>query len=118
MAKGALFIRWGFPTPALAEKATKAFGEATEYWKRKQEERMIDSFEAVFLDYIGGDLSGFLLVRGDREKLQKIRMDPEFESRNQRVALLVPKFGVIDAFVGEDLQRRMGDYQKALAEVL
>ncbi len=118
MAKGALFIRWGFPTPALAEKAVKAFAEATEYWKRKQAEKMIDSFEAVFLDYIGGDLSGFLLIRGDREKLSKIRMDPEFESRNQRVALLVPSFGIIDAFIGEDLQRRMGDYQQALAQVM
>jgi len=118
MAKGALFIRWGFPTPVLAEKAVKAFAEATEYWKRKQQERMIDSFEAVFLDYIGGDLSGFLLVHGDREKLAKIKMDPEFESRNIRVALLVPNFGVIDAFVGEELQRRMGDYQKALAQVM
>ena len=118
MAKGALYIRWGFPTAALAGKATKEFGEAIEYWKRKQQEHKIDSFEAVFLDYIGGDLSGFLLIRGDRENLSKIRMDPEFESRNQRVALLVPNFGIVDAFVGEELQRRMGDYQKALAEVL
>ena len=118
MAKGALFIRWGFPTPALAEKAVKAFAEATEYWKRKQDEKMIDSFEAVFLDYIGGDLSGFLVIRGDRDKLQKIRLDPEFEERNIRVSMLVPNFGVIDAFVGEELQRRMGAYQKALAQVV
>lgn len=117
MAKGALFIRWGFPPAALAEKAMKAFSEATEYWKRKQEEKMIDSAEAVFLDYTGGDLSGFLLIRGDREKLNKIRMDPEFEHRNQKVALLVPNLGIIDAFLGEDLQRRLGDYQMALAEI-
>ena len=117
MAKGALYIRWGFPTPALAERAVREFAEAMEYWKRKQEEKMIDSFEAVFLDYIGGDLSGFLLIRGDREKLNKIRMDPEFESRNQKVALLVPNFGVVDAFIGEDLQRRMTQYQQALAQV-
>jgi len=118
MAKGSLFIRWGFPTPALAEKAVKAFAEATEYWKRKQEEKMIDSFEAVFLDYIGGDLSGFLLVRGDRDKLARIKMDPEFESRNIRVALLVPNFGIIDAFVGEELRRRMDVYQKAVDQVV
>jgi hypothetical protein len=117
MAKGALFIRWGFPSPSLAEKALKVFGEALEYWKDKQKQGMIDSFEPIFLDYYGGDLSGFLLIRGDREKLSKIRMDPEFESRNQRVALVVPNFGIIDAFVGDELQRRMADYQKQLSQV-
>jgi hypothetical protein len=117
MAKGAIFIRWGFPTPALAPQAMKVFGEATEYWKRKQEERMIDSFESVFLEYYGGDLSGFLLVRGDREKLDKIRRDPEFEHRNIKTAQLVPNFGVIDAFTGEDLQRRVEYFQQVLPEL-
>jgi hypothetical protein len=117
MAKGALFIRWGFPTPALAGRANKIFGDAMEYWKDKQKQGMIDSFEPVFLDYYGGDLSGFVLIRGDREKLNKIRMDPEFESRNQRVAMVVPNFGIIDAFIGDELQRRMADYQKQLLEL-
>jgi hypothetical protein len=117
MAKGALFIRWGFPTASLAGKANAVFAEAMEYWKAKQKQGMIDSFEPVFLDFYGGDLSGFLLIRGDREKLNKVRMDPEFESRNQKVALVVPNFGVIDAFIGDDLQRRLSDYQKQLAEL-
>ena len=117
MAKGALFIRWGFPAPALGAKVMKTFAEAMEYWKRKQEERMIDSFESVFLEYYGGDLSGFLLVRGDREKLDKIRRDPEFEHRNIKTAQLVPNFGIIDVFTGEDLQRRVEYYQQVLSEV-
>ena len=78
----------------------------------------IDSFEAFFLDYYGGDLSGFLLIRGDREKLNKIRTDPEFENRNMRVAALVPNLGIIDAFTGDELQRRMTEYQKALAQLV
>ena len=44
-------------------------------------------------------------------------MDPEFESRNQRVALVVPNFGIVDAFVGDELQRRLADYQKQLSEL-
>ena len=73
VAKGARFIRWGLPSPAMAEKTLKAFAEATEYWKKQQAEKMIDGFEAVFLDYIGGDLAGFLVIRGDRDKLNQIR---------------------------------------------
>jgi hypothetical protein len=99
----------------LAGKAAKAFKEALEHWKRKQKEGAIDSFEAFFLDYYGGDLSGFLLIRGDREK---IRTDHEFENRTMRVAALVPNLGIIDAFTGDELQRRMTEYQKALAQLV
>jgi hypothetical protein len=102
----------------LAGKAAKAFKEALEHWKRKQKEGAIDSFEAFFLDYYGGDLSGFLLIRGDREKLNKIRTDHEFENRTMRVAALVPNLGIIDAFTGDELQRRMTEYQKALAQLV
>jgi hypothetical protein len=42
----------------------------------------IDSFEAFFLDCYGGDMRGFLLIQGGREKLNRMRTDPEFENRS------------------------------------
>jgi hypothetical protein len=77
----------------------------------------IESFEPVFLDYHGKDHAGFLLVRGDREKLNKIRMSPEFENLNHKGSLVASSFGFVDAFVGEEMQRRLVDYQKQVAEL-
>ena len=117
MAKGALFIHWGYPAPDLTAKALKLFAEATEYWKRKQNEKEIDSFEPFFLDYVGSDLNGFMLIRGDRESLARLRMDPEFVTHMMKANTLLPHYGVVEVFFGEELQRRFGDYEKALAQV-
>ncbi len=64
----------------------------------------------------GGDLAGFTLLRGDREKLNKLRISPEFESAMQRAGVVLSHFGCVEAFVGEEVQRRLADYQKQVAE--
>ena len=48
---------------------------------------------------------GFLLVRGDREKLNALRASEEFLRLNIRASLVVDNLGVINAFIGEELQR-------------
>jgi hypothetical protein len=116
MPKGALFLRFGFPFPGYRAKSLKVFAEATEYWKGLQQRGVIDSFEPVFLDYHAADFAGFILVRGDRDKLAKLQMDPEFESRNQRAAMVLSGFGIVPAFTGDELQRRFADYGKQAAE--
>jgi hypothetical protein len=117
MAKGAIFIGWGDPLPGYREKALKVFNEAMQFWARLQKQGEIESFEPVFLDYHGGDLSGFSLIRGDREKLSRLRMNPEFESINARAALITKNLGVVDAFIGDELQRRLADFQKQVSDL-
>jgi hypothetical protein len=118
MAKGAaLFIGWGEVPAGQRKKALKVFGEATAFWTRMQQKGEIEGFEHVFLEAHGGDLSGFNLVRGDREKLNRIRMNPEFETIMARSSLIVENLGIIDAFVGEELQRRLGEVAKNVEEL-
>jgi hypothetical protein len=62
-----------------------------------------------------GDLAGFLLAKGDPEKLARIRASDEFIALNTRGQLLVQNFGVVGAFVGEDLQRLFADFGKQAA---
>jgi hypothetical protein len=116
MAKGAIVVSWGFPFPGYREKALKVFNEAMQLWTRLQQQREIESFEPVFLDYHGG-LSGFVLIRGDREKLTRLRMNPDFENMNHRASLVVSDLSVIDGFTGDELQRRFADYQKHASEL-
>jgi len=117
MAQGALFIGWGEIPAGKARKALKVFNEAVEFWKRMQKSGEIDSFEHVFLEAHGGDLTGFNLVKGDREKLSRLRFSPEFQSLVARVGLIVSHLGVVDAYGGEEIDRRLKDFIKQLDEL-
>ena len=50
-------------------KRLAEFNEVLEYWTSLQQQGEIESFETVLLESHGGDLNGFVLVRGDQDKL-------------------------------------------------
>src|SRR6266487_6047569 len=117
MATGALMIGWGPAVRGREHKALQVFNEAIQYYARLQQQGTIESFEPVALDYHGGDLQGFLLIRGDREKLNALRTSKEFLSLNNRAALVVNNLGVINAFIGEELQRLFADFETQATEL-
>jgi hypothetical protein len=116
MPKGALFIGFGLAYPGYQQKGLKLFASGVERYQELQKQGIIDSFETVLLDYHGGDLAGFILLRGEREKLNKLRMSPDWESAMQRAGVVLSNFGCVEAFVGEEVQRRLTDYGKQVAD--
>src|SRR5436305_7916175 len=104
MANGALVIGWGSVIPGREQKSLQVFNEAIQYYARLQQQGTIESFEPVALDYHGGDLQGFLLVRGDREKLNALRTSKEFLSLNNRAALVRNNLGVMVASLGQGVE--------------
>ena len=117
MATGALVIGWGPAVRGRELKALQVFNEAIQFYTRLQQQGTIESFEPVALEPHGGDLAGFLLIRGDREKLNAIRTSEEFLRLNNRAALIVDNFGVITAFIGEELQRQFADFGAQATEL-
>ena len=115
MAKGALFIGWGPTARGREQTALSLFQEAMQYYARLQQRGEIDSFEPVALEPHGGDLSGFVLVKGDTEKLARLRLSPEFVSLNARATLALDHFGVTGAFFGEGLEQLFAEYAKVVA---
>ena len=115
MAVGALFIGWGQAVRGREQQALAVFQEALQYYGRLQQQGDIDSFEPVALEPHGGDLAGFLLVRGDADKLARVRVSEEFIALNTRAGLVVDNLGVAGAFVGEDLQRLYADFGQQAA---
>ena len=97
MAQGALFVGWGEVPAGYRQKALKVFNEALDYYRRLKQRGEIDSFEPVLLDYRGGDLAGYLLLKGDRDKLNRIKMSTEFQTIQARASLIVARLGVVDA---------------------
>jgi len=117
MATAAFVIVWGPTVRGRELKALQVFNEAIQYYTRLQQEGTIESFEPVALEPHGGDLEGFVLVRGDREKLNALRTSEEFLRLNNRAALVVNNLGVINAFIGEELQRLFADFGTQAAEL-
>ena len=117
MAQAALFIGWGQTVRGRERQAVQVFGEAIQYYSRLQQEGEIESFEPVALDPHGGDLGGFLLVRGEREKLSRLRYSEEFLRLNNRASLVVENLGVVGAFIGEELNRLFADFQTQTADL-
>lgn len=88
-----------------------------EYYTRLQQQGEIESFEPVFLEPHGGDLGGFTLLRGDRDKLASIRTSDEFARLSLRANLIVEGFGVIGAMPGERIGTQMGLFTEQVEEL-
>jgi hypothetical protein len=115
MAMSALFIGWGPAVRGREQKALQVFQEALQYMGRLQQQGQIQSFEPVQLEPHGGDLAGFMVIKGDPEALSRLRVNDEFLALNTRAQLVVENFGVAGAFVGEGLQSLMADFGKQAA---
>ena len=100
MADSGLFIGFGAPVRGRERQATKVFTEAFEYYSRLQQEGEIESFEPVLLEAHGGELDGFFLLRGDQDKLARIRSSEEFERLTVRAQLIVENLGIVGAALG------------------
>jgi hypothetical protein len=117
MADAGLFIGWGAVARGREKEATDLFNEILEYYGRLQEDGEIESFEPVFLEPHGGDLGGFVLIRGDAEKLAALRVSDEFTQFSIRAALHVDSFGVVGADLGDRLQRQVQYYVEQIGAI-
>ena len=117
MADEALFFGWGEVVRGREAKAVEVFNEAAQYYGNLQQEGKIESVEAWFLAPHGGDLGGFFLVRGERERLDEIQRSPEFETLQTRAAMNVDRTGTVNAYTGDALGRLMGQFQEATGEL-
>jgi hypothetical protein len=117
MAGEALFLGWGPVVRGREQTSLKVFQETIEYYGRLQQEGKIESFEPVLIAPHGGDLGGFVLLRGERAKLDEIRSSEEFERAVTRAASVVDNVGVINAFTGEALGRALSRFQAVSEEL-
>lgn len=114
MADAGLFIGWGEAVRGREGQAVELFDEVIAYYVRLQEEGTIESFEPVFLEPHGGDLQGFVLLRGDADKLAALRVSDDFTQLSLRALLVVDSFGVVGADLGDRLQRQMEYYTEQI----
>ena len=78
----------------------------------------IESFEPVFLEPHGGDLAGFVLIRGDADRLHSVRMSDEWMKHATRGGLMTENFGVVSASIGERIERQMAVYMEQIGALV
>jgi hypothetical protein len=117
MSDAGLFVGFGNPVHGREGQAVELFNETIEWYSRLVEDGEIESFEPVFLEPHGGDLNGFILIRGDAEKLASLRVSEEFTQFTIRAGLYVESIGVVGADLSERLQRQMAFYTEQIGAI-
>ena len=107
----------GLPCEAVSDRPSRCSNEGFEYYSRLQQEGEIDSFEPVLLQPHGGELGGFFLLRGDQDKLARIRSSEEFERLTVRAQLIVENLGIVDAALGGRLMSEMSVFGEQVEEL-
>jgi hypothetical protein len=118
MADAGLFIGWGEVARGREERALEVFNETIGYYGRLQEEGRIESFEVSLLQPHGGDLAGFVLLRGSRDQMDAIQHDEEFERLMTRANFIVDNLGVVPADIGEGVARQIGIYESEVSALV
>jgi hypothetical protein len=116
MAGEALFIGWGAVARGREKQSLQVFQESVEYYGRLQQEGRIDGFDVYLLSPHGGDLDGFVILRGNRQALAEIRFSEEFERLLGRATAIIDGLGVVPAYSGEALAAQMGIFEQVADE--
>lgn len=117
MADRVIFIGWTNAVRGREQTSEKVFREAMEYWGRLQAAGEIESADAVLLDAHGGDLGGFFLLKGEAEKLARVRASEEMQRLMVRAEVIVDGLGAVGGVTGDALVRQMGLFLEAAGDL-
>ena len=117
MADHGIFVGFGTPTRGREKGATKVFNEFIQYLGGQQGQKNIESFEPVFLQAHGGDLGGFFLIKGEREKLDRMTASEEFDKLITRAMSIVDHLGVVNASFGGRVQKLVASFERDTADL-
>ena len=117
MADAGLFIGWGDVVRGREDRALDVFNETLELYGHMQADGRIESFEVALLNPHGGELQGFVMLRGSEAQIDAVNRDEDFQRVMTKGSLVVDDLGIIPAAINEGLARAMAIYQAEVAVV-
>ena len=114
MADRILFLGWNRSVTGREQQALKLFQKGMEIFGKWQADGRIESVEPVLLAAHGGDLNGFIMLRGDAEKLSELRQDDTFLNFAIEANYCLENFGVILGYIGEGLTDTFNRYSELI----
>ena len=79
MADAGLFIGWGEVVRGPEDRALDVFNETLELYGQLQSDGRIEDFEVALLDPHGGELQGYVMLRGSEEQIDAVRRGEDFQ---------------------------------------
>ena len=117
MADTLLFIGWGEPARGREEWGLEVFNEVVGMYGRMQQEGRIESFDVGILSPTGGDLDGYILVKGSAEQIAAVQTDPDYERTLAEATLCVQGLRIIPGACNEGIAHQMDVYREAVSTV-
>lgn len=118
MAQSTLFVGWGAIIPGREKVASKVLSQALDYLQGLKAQGTIDSVDVVLLEPHGGELEGFVLVKGDKTKLAQLRVNESFVKIIVGVQLVHTKVGVVGGYTGAEMQSLLQIWDQQESELL
>jgi hypothetical protein len=113
-ADNVLFIGWNRAIAGREKTALELFRSALGYFAEVKAAGQIASFEPLLLRAHGGDLNGFILIKGDAAKLDAVQHSEKFQDLITTVAVNVEGLGVIGGWSGEAMMNQVQRYAKVV----
>ena len=107
MGSNAIMFSWNRSIPGREAISAAHFQDYVQYLTGLQERGAIQSFEVVFLDPHGGNLNGFVLIRGETEQLDALVSSSEWIVHQTRAMLHLEDPANIRALTGAAVMERM-----------
>jgi hypothetical protein len=107
MSANVVFFAWNRSIPGREHLAAAHFQEFVQYLGGLKQNGTIQSFDTVFLDPHGGDLNGFILIRGEPAKLDLLKSGIEWVTHMTRAALHTEGIGAVRGVTGETIMQRL-----------
>jgi hypothetical protein len=114
MSSNIVFVGWNRSIHGREATSAAHFQEFAQYVGGLQQAGTIKSFEAVLLDPHGGDLNGFLLIRGESVKLDAVMASDAWQTHMTRAGMHLDGLGAIRGATGELVMERMAMWSKLI----
>ncbi len=117
MTDHALFFIWNGPKEGRQAQAIETLNSVRAYWAKAKESGSITNVETVMLASTGNHSmpAGFLLVTGERAKLQDIRWNnEEFLNLHAMTMTTMNDYACIDGYAGEGFDKHIDRLHKLM----
>ena len=116
MATDLIFVGWDRAVPGREEASGVHFQEFLGYLGGLIQAGTIESFEPVLLSHHGGDLNGFVLIRGDAAQLAALQATKEWVAHATRGGYNMEGFGVVHGVTGEGVAAWMAGWAELFSD--
>jgi hypothetical protein len=112
MADTCLFLGWRKPVEGRQKAAVELFGVFTGYIDQQVKAGALESFEPVLLVPHGGDLNGYIVMRGDAKQIEALKRQARFEELTTQASICLENYGLVEGRVGAGLEHQMQLFAK------